>query len=57
MLAGALIKWNLTLYFDLTGGLTLLTMLWAVFQPALKSLSDDVATPSADQPLAVDDLP
>jgi len=48
MLAGAISRWNLTLLFASAGGLILLTALWAVLQPALKSLSNEMAASSAD---------
>ncbi len=55
-LAGAISKWDLTSLFALAGGLILLTTLWAAFQSALKSLSQDMAAFQAEQgqPLAVD---
>ncbi len=43
-LAGVVSRWNLTLLFILTGGLLLLTTLWAALQPALKALSHEIAT-------------
>lgn len=42
-LSGAVSRWNLTGLFALAGGLILLTALWAAFQPALKSLSSEMA--------------
>jgi MFS family permease len=42
-LSGAISRWNLTGLFAVSGGLILLTALWAAFQPALKSLSSEMA--------------
>jgi MFS family permease len=42
-LSGAVSRWNLTALFVLAGSLILLTALWAAFQPALRSLSSEMA--------------
>ena len=42
-LSGAISRWNLSGLFALSGSLILLTALWAVFQPALRSLSSEMA--------------
>ncbi len=42
-LSGAISSWNLTGLFAMSGGLILLATLWAAFQPALKSLSSEMA--------------
>jgi len=42
-LSGAVSRWNLTGLFTLSGGLILLTALWSAFQPALHSLSSEMA--------------
>ncbi|MGC1375480.1 MAG: MFS transporter [Anaerolineales bacterium] len=42
-LSGAISHWDLTWLFAMSGGLTVLTALWAAFQPALKSLSSEMA--------------
>jgi MFS family permease len=41
-LSGAISRWNLTALFALGGSLILLTALWAAFQPALRSLSQEM---------------
>lgn len=41
-LAGALSKWSLTALFAVAGGLILLTAVWALLQPELKALSDEM---------------
>jgi MFS family permease len=43
VLSGMVSRWNLTGLFALGGSLILLTTLWAAFQPALKSLSREMA--------------
>jgi MFS family permease len=59
ILAGAVSKWDLTLLFTLAGGLILVMTCWAAFQPALKSLSQDMAISHTeqDQAPALDGLP
>jgi len=42
-ISGAVIKWDLNLLFVSAGVLTLLVILWAVLQPALKVFSDSLA--------------
>jgi hypothetical protein len=42
-LSGAISRWNLTGLFTVSGGLMLLTTLWVICQPALKSLSSEMA--------------
>lgn len=41
-LSGAVSKWNLTALFILSGSLILLMVFWAAFQPALRSLSEEM---------------
>jgi MFS family permease len=49
--SGAVSKWNLNLLFVASGALTLLVAVWAAFQPALKSLSENlVSRPLAHGP-------
>ena len=43
-ISGAISKWNLTGLFGLAGSLVLLMTFWAAFQPALRSLSEEVIT-------------
>jgi len=45
-ISGAVIKWDLNLLFVSAGLLTLLVILWAVLQPALKVFSDGLAANS-----------
>ncbi len=42
-LCGAILRWNVTGLFALTGGFLLLTALWAAFQPGLQSLGNEMA--------------
>lgn len=42
-LSGAIIRWDLTGLFALSGGLILLLAIWAAFQPALYSLGNEMA--------------
>jgi len=43
-ISGAISKWNLTGLFALAGSLVLLMTFWAAFQPALRSLSEEMIT-------------
>jgi MFS family permease len=45
-ISGAVIKWNLEMLFVSAGVLSLLVVLWAAFQPALKVFSDGLAANS-----------
>lgn len=41
-ISGAISRWDLTMLFALSGGLILVLSLWAAFQPALHSLSNEM---------------
>ena len=45
-ISGAVIKWNLEMLFVSAGVLSLLVVLWAAFQPALRVFSDGLAANS-----------
>jgi MFS family permease len=47
-ISGAISKWNLTLLFALAGALQLLVTLWAAFQPAMITFSDNLAAPPSE---------
>lgn len=42
-LAGAILRWDVTGLFALTGGLILLLAIWSAFQPGLRALGDEMA--------------
>jgi MFS family permease len=47
IISGAIINWNLNALFFLAGTLVLMLSLWAIFQPALKVLSEGLAAQKA----------
>ena len=48
-ISGAVSKWDLDLLFASAGVLILLVMFWMAFQPALKTFSESLASPKADE--------
>ncbi len=47
-ISGAVSKWDLTLLFASAGGLVLLVMVWAAFQPGMKAFSESLITERLD---------